>query len=675
LAPLLFFGAVEAQAYCTNVPVGGSYTVSSSCTFSGTVDGADNGNITVNAGQTLTVSEGQTIVWSPNYSLVINGSLVIDKTNPGSSGQLKKAYIWLTDLDNDGYPSTAVAVAQNSQPAGGKRRMNLTNFTYTSALTFDYNDASASVYPGTACNGACTENKTDGTCGLATVNTDPGGYCDTITCTNYIYGWNGLNCALYAATTTHNGMCKSDGTCYTAVTDSCTGVGATSGTATCGSAGCQKASVCTAGAAKASYDTVGEVCYTSGVNACPATYACGTGYAIRTGLACDASASCVQTDSAATDCSGTCASYCSSGSCVSTNTSAGTCTRATNVRVASGGNGQCTSAVCSFPLAGWSYRKSIVIANAGSAQTNYQLKLLVGYDSADGGQVDCNSHALSTFNDLRFTTSDGSTNIDYWIESITGTYLATVWIEVPTIAASGNTTIYMYYGNAGASATSNGVNTFPFFDHFEGASLDTAKWDTAIFGTGSLTVASSILTMNLVGSTYAGTGVVSKSALSAGNYAVESYVAWELDPSEAGYSGLSTGLTDKRVQETTYYGYWNDKAASNLYTYSGVSQRLISLYDSASQTGNSGSIPLWGSNWVRITSKIDNTAKITYGIFTYGGSTYTVNSPAGATALSALYPMVHLGYYTGYHGHCDFIAVRKWASSNEPTWNSFGSEE
>jgi len=45
-------------------------------------------------------------------------------------------------------------------------------------------------------------------------------------------------------------------------------------------------------------------------------------------------------------CAGTCAAYCSSGSCISTDTGAGTCTVSTNVRVASGGNGHCTSGTC-----------------------------------------------------------------------------------------------------------------------------------------------------------------------------------------------------------------------------------------------------------------------------------------------------------------------------------------
>ncbi|MBN1691311.1 MAG: DUF2341 domain-containing protein [Dehalococcoidia bacterium] len=129
-------------------------------------------------------------------------------------------------------------------------------------------------------------------------------------------------------------------------------------------------------------------------------------------------------------------------------------------------------------LTGWTYRKAITIAHSDDgAQTDYQIKLLVGESSgATGEQVDCAGHVLSSFNDLRFTTADGETLCPYWIESITGAtpnQLATVWVKIPSIAAHpDDTTIYMYYGNAGASAASSGANTFITFDDFERGNND-----------------------------------------------------------------------------------------------------------------------------------------------------------------------------------------------------------
>lgn len=115
--------------------------------------------------------------------------------------------------------------------------------------------------------------------------------------------------------------------------------------------------------------------------------------------------------------------------------------------------------------ASWAYRKSITVSNASA---DYQTKVLIGKTSgATGEDVDCNGHCLDTFADLRFTSSDGSTLLDYWIESVaaSGTsYLASVWVQND---GTPSTTIYMYYGNAGASTTSSGANTFIQFDDFE----------------------------------------------------------------------------------------------------------------------------------------------------------------------------------------------------------------
>ncbi len=83
--------------------------------------------------------------------------------------------------------------------------------------------------------------------------------------------------------------------------------------------------------------------------------------------------------------------------------------------------------------------------------------------------VNSAGHALSTFNDIRFTAADGTTLLDYWIESLSGTtpnQLATIWIEFNSIG-TGDTTFYMYYGKSDAPAVSSGVNTFIVFDNFE----------------------------------------------------------------------------------------------------------------------------------------------------------------------------------------------------------------
>ena len=152
-------------ASCASVSMGGDYAVSASCTFAGTVDGVDNGNITVNTDQTLTVGAGQTIVWGPGKSLVINGSIAINST-----GQLKQTRLWVKDSDGDGYPTTDTPIAQTDSPGAGYVYRNQVDvsITYTSDMTYDTNDTSITVYPGTTCNGDCSINNDDGTCGAKT---------------------------------------------------------------------------------------------------------------------------------------------------------------------------------------------------------------------------------------------------------------------------------------------------------------------------------------------------------------------------------------------------------------------------------------------------------------------------------------------------------------------------
>jgi hypothetical protein len=125
----------------------------------------------------------------------------------------------------------------------------------------------------------------------------------------------------------------------------------------------------------------------------------------------------------------------------------------------------------------YAYRKKITITGQSGTGTNYQVKLKVGESSgSSGADFDLGGHVLSSFNDLRFADNDGSTLLDYWIESISGTtpnQTATVWVEVRDDLGS-NTDIFAYYGYGSAAAYSNGDNTFIFFDDF--SSTDTSKF-------------------------------------------------------------------------------------------------------------------------------------------------------------------------------------------------------
>jgi len=135
-------------------------------------------------------------------------------------------------------------------------------------------------------------------------------------------------------------------------------------------------------------------------------------------------------------------------------------------------------------LSGYSFRKKITInGTADGAQTDYQMLLTLhsGAGSDSGSTVYLNSRCTDFPNDIRFTTSDGETELDHWTED-TGDP-AKIWIEFDSIADGGGspsyTEFYIYYGKSGAATASDGETTFPFFDDFPGDAIDTDKWNTS----------------------------------------------------------------------------------------------------------------------------------------------------------------------------------------------------
>ena len=123
------------------------------------------------------------------------------------------------------------------------------------------------------------------------------------------------------------------------------------------------------------------------------------------------------------------------------------------------------SAMVSFaqgPGAGWRFSRTVTLSTP-TTLANYQVKVTLTTGLLGNPYTDINSDG----SDLRFY--DNSNNLcSYWIESFSNTGTSTIWVKVVSSAAS---SIIMYYGNASATAVSNGTNTFDFFDDFLGASL------------------------------------------------------------------------------------------------------------------------------------------------------------------------------------------------------------
>jgi hypothetical protein len=126
--------------------------------------------------------------------------------------------------------------------------------------------------------------------------------------------------------------------------------------------------------------------------------------------------------------------------------------------------------------ASWSKRKTIRIANPNTTSyTDIPVKIVVDYAAS----------MKSDFSDLRFTDSSGTALIPYWTESSISSASSTVWVKVPSLPASGTATVYVYYGNAGASAADDGANTFSYFEDFESGSLSGYSGDTSLFNVGT----------------------------------------------------------------------------------------------------------------------------------------------------------------------------------------------
>jgi PKD repeat protein len=169
-------------------------------------------------------------------------------------------------------------------------------------------------------------------------------------------------------------------------------------------------------------------------------------------------------------------------------------------------------------LSGWTYRKLVTIAGSpDGVLTDYQMRFTIhrseGTDS--GENVYLGTNVKEDYSDLRFTTITNEM-LPYWIESSSASS-AVVWVKVPSIPVTG-TQMYVYYGNAGAAAVSNGGSTFAFFDDFTRTNLGT-DW-TAVTGS-TVSVSNSVMT--LTGRTNADSTIYSSKKFGQ-NYAVRAKV-------------------------------------------------------------------------------------------------------------------------------------------------------
>ncbi len=104
----------------------------------------------------------------------------------------------------------------------------------------------------------------------------------------------------------------------------------------------------------------------------------------------------------------------------------------------------------SYDLCVWTCRRKITVSSSFS-DTNYPVRIHLTSTNFDFTKTDGT--------DLRFYT-ETNTKLPYWVEYWTSGD-AVVWVKTDVV--SGDTNIYMYYCNPGATSESNGYNVFTWF--------------------------------------------------------------------------------------------------------------------------------------------------------------------------------------------------------------------
>jgi len=128
--------------------------------------------------------------------------------------------------------------------------------------------------------------------------------------------------------------------------------------------------------------------------------------------------------------------------------------------------------------ASWLHHRRIDISGPDGL-TDYQVRLtLQGTDPA-AEQYFPFAEAEPDGADIRLLDSDDETMLPYWIERWdAAAKAAIIWVKIPTIPR----TIFLYWGKPGAACTSNGDDTFAFFDDFETALLKIAPTNIPLGG-------------------------------------------------------------------------------------------------------------------------------------------------------------------------------------------------
>jgi len=215
------------------------------------------------------------------------------------------------------------------------------------------------------------------------------------------------------------------------------------------------------------------------------------------------------------------------------------------------------------------------------------------------------------------------------------------WVEVADDLSTTDQTIYIYYGKSDASTTSNGDNTFLFFDHFPYGSLDSSKWDEV--NSPTVTVQNSILTVTSATANWR--GVRSDDAYGPLN------IAWRSSKNftESKYN-LAGMQNASALADDSLIFYWTTTGENAKSANEGTQQTTVLSEDNETH--------VFEATWVSGTAEfyVDDVLR----------ATHTTQVPN-----EALYCWIE-SYSTSQH--TDWVSVRKFVSPS-PNHGSWGARE
>ncbi|MEL6675286.1 MAG: DUF2341 domain-containing protein [Bacteroidota bacterium] len=132
----------------------------------------------------------------------------------------------------------------------------------------------------------------------------------------------------------------------------------------------------------------------------------------------------------------------------------------------------CTFLFAQNCLTGWSYFQSVSLHNPASedwSETNVFFTL-------DAPSLIANNKLQADGADLRLLDMNCEP-VDFYFDTLGGSGMGRVWLDIPFLAAGDSLDFQLYYGNDTARSVAAGDSVFLFFDDFSSGVVDSNKWE------------------------------------------------------------------------------------------------------------------------------------------------------------------------------------------------------